>query len=564
MSIVPLPGSTSASLFVDPSYTAGEQLNSYVGRLHRATGRTPVLYFHGYQQRPADLQAQLYQPQINAAASTSYPVIVADLGGGSQWATPDVVDVGGHVDDALDYAAGNTDIGTRADKVAVFALGMGTLNALNWAWRHPGRVRSVVLIGPIVDAEKFYDDNPTFQAAINTDWGSQAAFDAALPTIDPMRNLDLIRPFGHRIQLWYAADDEYIDGADVEAFAELVGAEAIEFPGTHVDLPAAPADRAAMFTLQQIRDRARAYTGWDNSDLTRFTEVPVSLPVVPGNTNLLRTTVGVDGRRAEFVRVAGTEGNERHAQLLNDFSAPDMAVRTVWHNGEGRLQVGQLGNVMRAVIDADAGTYLMYVAWSNVLFFVPWIINRAVWSGTVGGNNLVLLGGTNSTIAGLRLSAGGEVLASERQGNTVTLICREEDLDANYRTGVVEVLLDDPTLADFSGLAVRVNHNRLQYTQTGADVTSGGPGSWADFGSCYPYVADTELVDRTMRGRFYPPGMDAPDWDDPDWSFTWTDVAGHGPAGYGQAGWLANHVGIFVPNEPNVAVGVGAFVAEEL
>lgn len=551
--IVPPLGATSRSWFADDVGAAGEHLTSYVGRLHRAEGRTPVIYFHTFFGDGLVTLAGTYQRHFDAIAGTSYPVLVPELGGGSQWATPDVVDPGGYVDDALAWAAAGpiitgtglstvaiTGLGVRADKVAVHGWSMGSLNGLNWSWRNAGKLRAMVLVGPIVDAEKFYDDNPTFQAAIDADWGGHPNFVAALPDIDPMRNLDLIRPFGHRIQLWYAESDEYIDPADVRAFAELVGAEAHPFPGTHASLTDAPADRAAVFTLAKIRERASAYVGWDSIDTARFDQVQVTQPASPGNDNVLETVVGTDGRRGQFRLVSGTEGNERAALLLNDLFAPDMAVRDIWHNGNGGPMAGQSGNIMRAVV--SGGTILMYIAWHDIFFNVPWIINRGVWSAPVGGNTLTQLGVQTAAIPGLRLAAGGDVLASSRASGVVTLTVLAADADRAFRSGIIDVAMAG-AIGNYSGPAVRVDANHLAYNQAGADVTSGGPGSWADFQSCFPYMADTELYGTTMRGRFYVPGSDPPAWGDPDWTFTWTDTGGWGPTGYGRGGVMAGHVG---------------------
>lgn len=571
--IVPPLGSSSRSWLADNVGAVGQHMTSYVGRLHSPEGRTPVVYFHGFFGDGIVTLAGTYQTAFTAITATSLPLLVPELGGGSVWATPALVDAGGYADDALAWAATSpivtgtswtnatvTGMGVRADKVAVHGWSMGSLNGLNWAWRNAGKVRAVVLVGPIVDAEKFYDDNATFQGAIDASWGSHAAFEAALPDIDPMRNLDLIRPFGHRIQLWYAEDDEFIDPDDVRAFAELVGAEAHGFPGTHADLLTVPADQAAIFTLDKVRDRARAYVGWNDSDLGRFETVPVTLPSSPGNVNEFATTVAVGGRRGEWIRASGTEGNERHALLLNDVSAPDMAVRTIWHDGGGGSMVGQSGNFLRAVVDGT--DFLAYTVWANVLFSVPWIVNRGVWGAVVGGNSLSLLGTTNSVIPGIRLAAGGEVLASERQGDVVTLVVHEADADRAYRSGVIDVVL--PGIANYSGIVTRVDANHLSYEQEGADVTSGGPGSWADFASCFPYVADTELYGTVLRGRFYVPGTDAPEWGDPDWTFEWEDTGGWGATGYGRGGVMPGHVGIWNPSAYRPRIQFGPLTVEEL
>lgn len=565
MSVVPPLGTTRWTRYDPDSSSSGEALALHVGRLHSPQGDYPVMYFHDYLATPDSTMDGAFDGLFTAVASTSYPMIVPRLGGTSQWATPDVVDAGGWVDDALDWANSSVWIGTSETKVAVIGVGMGSLNALNWAWRNPGKVLAVVLIGPIVDADKFYNDNPGLQAAINADWGSGAAWTAALPDIDPMQNLALIRPFGHKIKLWYGDADTQIDGADVRAFAELAGAEAVEFAGTEAQRHRVPSGPVAMFTLATIREKARAYVGWDDRDWGRFREVILTQPpvVADRNTNDLRTAVWPGGRRGEFHKLSGGDGNERYGYLLNEFSATDGRVQNIWYQEDGGLMVGQHGNILRADIDDDAGTYLMYVTWGDIFGVSPWIVNRAVWSGIIGGNSLTLLGSVNSTIPGLRLSAGGEVLASERVGGVVTLVVHEADLDRAFRSRTLDVDISGPLGDHIIIGATRLDANHIRYAQAGADILNGGAGSWADFGSCYPFNADSDLVGNVMRGRFYPIGMDPPPMGDPDWGFTWTDTGGWGPTGYGGFGAMYNHVGLFDLDRPHF-IQTGPLMLDEL
>lgn len=562
MSIVPPLLSSRWTRYAADTFAAGEQLALHVTRLGFPQQKVPIVVFHDYLRDAVGDLDNGYEGVMTAHTSTGYPVIEPLLVGTSQWATPDVVGTGGAVDQAIAYANAQVWIATRADKVAILAFGMGTLNALNWAWRNPGKVRSLVLVGPITNAAKFYTDNPGLQAAINADWGSGAAWTAALPTIDPLQNLALIRPFGHRIQLWYGTTDAQIAGADVEAFAELVGADANAFTGNETQRHLVPSGPPAVFTLRKIRERRTAYIGWDHTDLDRIQTRALNLNNVPANrnTNARQTIEAVGGRRFEFTRLSGSDGNERWAHLLTDFEAPDVAVKNIWYNGDGAvaagvpgIMTGQHGNMMTVHYDEVAGTFLAYVVWVNILFNIPWTINRAVWSGVLGTETLTQLGAQNSIIPGLRLSAGGQVLASSRTAGIVTLVVHEEDLDAHYRSGIIDVDLAPSPLGDFIGTigspVRRVDANHLQYSQAGADVVSGGPGTWADFTTCFPYVAETEKQGLSVRGRFYKPDQSPPTWGDPDWSFTWQDTGNWGWPGYGKAGAMIGHTGINDPGK---------------
>jgi pimeloyl-ACP methyl ester carboxylesterase len=573
--VYPPLGYSESGTFADPSYDTGEHMELYVTRSGATAGRTPVMYFHGENDDALSTLVANYRQPFNAIAGQGYPVLVPRLGGTPQWATNDIVGTGGFADHTLTYA--NSRHGTRADKTGVMGLSMGAFNGLNWAWRNAGKVRSVVLLGPIPDISAFYTANPSYQAGIDADWGSHGAFVAALPTINPIQNLDKIRPFAHRVQIWYAAADQYIDPNQVLAFAELIGAADVRaVPGTHEQLvTGVRADVIGSFTGRQMVDRRHVYVGWDDTDLDRVQQVVLSANANPAlrNRSSRHTLEAVGGRRFGFVREAGTDGNERFGQLLTDFEAPDMAVKNLWYNGDGAvaqglagLMVGQPGNIMRAHIDPATNQYLIYIAWCNILFGIPWIINRGVWSGTLEIDALTLLGIQNSVIPGLRLSAGGLILASSRTSNVVTLVVHEADLDNHFRSGILDIVMPGAIGSSVSTLTnkvTRVDANHLQYTLAGPDVVSGGPGSWADFATCFPYWADTELAGPTMRGRFYRPGQDPPAWGDPDWTFTWQDTGPWGWPGYGRAGIMNGHIGIFDPGL-RAEMTYGALTVDEL
>lgn len=563
-------GLMSRSYYADPSYAGvGDAHDAYVGRYQRSGGVEPVLYLHGPNVDAASSQTARFQETFNAVAANAYPVLVPDTGSGAQWATTDMVGTSGYIDDVLTWASSNAALGTAnvaAGKVGLYGYLNGALNALNWAWRNPGKVRSIVLLAPIVDPGAFYTANPTWQASIDADWGTHGAFTTALPTIDPMQNLALIEPFAHRILCVYSPDDEYVDPDGVLAFAELVGAETLEVAGVSAMVANTAAEAAAMWTLRKMRDRPSVYVAWDESDLANFDVVPATTPnVVADNVNVFRTTDRYGaGRRGEFVRVSGTEGNERHLLLHNGLSAPDVAVTSTWWNDNGLLH-GQPGNIMRGHIDADAGTFLVYIAWADIVFRIPWWVNRGKWSGTVDDNDLVLTQVESGVIPGLRLNAGGEVLASKREGNVVTLTVRAADADRNFRTGVLETIVTGLG-GGFDVIGVqRIDANHLQFANVGADVPSGGPGLWADFGSGYPYNVHTELRGGTMLGVAWPPHMDRPDFGDPDYSWTWTESGSPLWAGYGRPGQMAGHVGIDQPDgSVQVPVQFGPSIYQEL
>jgi pimeloyl-ACP methyl ester carboxylesterase len=545
------------------TYRATEGQLQYIGRSQRPEGRVPVLFLHGFNLS-GDIagfhRAPAYNDDFRAIAGSTYPVIVFDAGGGSTWGNDDVVAASGAIDDLLTFVATDPNLLVDTSKVALFAESMGTLNALNWAWRNPGKVRAMVLRAPIVAMEAFRTRNAaTFGAVMDAAYGGSidsAEYDAH----DPMRNIDLIRPFGDRILLWYATSDEYIPPAEVEAFAELVGATAIEVPGNHADTVNTRVDKTAMWLIEQIRHRRRAVVDWQPSDWSRFDHYNLT-PDTGANVNVLDTAVGNGGRRGQYNRVSGTDGNQREALVLREILTPDHRIEATWFQDNGGPVVGQHGLIGRFVVD-DAGIYKLYITWSNILFGVPWIINQAVWTGTVGVNNLTIQGLVGATVPGLRLAAGGEILASSRSSNVVTLVIHAED--AKNFTGIIDVVMAG-AIGNGGGVATLVDDTHIQYTQAGPDVVSGGPGSWADFNSAFPYEAEIEVtgVPAVMRARFWIPGTERPVWGDPDWTLTWNDSGGWGHTGYGSPGHMFGHVGINSPGQP-VKIQVGRTAVDEL
>jgi pimeloyl-ACP methyl ester carboxylesterase len=551
MALVTPLGLMSRGSYADPSFTANPSAH-YTGRRTRSNLRTVTVYVPGPGVTPSSSQAPAFQETFNALADNDLPVIVPRLGATDRWATSAVVGAGGLIDQAIAWAATPLSLGAMAtlpNKVNLVAHLNGALNAIVWAWQHPGMIRSIVLLAPIVDPGAFYTANPSFQASIDADWGSHGAFLAALPNINPMAaaNQALVRPFADRILCVYAASGTQVDPNAVIAWANLVGANLLEVPGGDSVVVNSQAEAVAAFVQRTVVKRPSVDIRWEDNDWDLFTERPLTLPgPPPNNVRDLRTSVFPDGRRGQVTRVSGSGGNERWSYTVTGFSAPDVGVRTTWYNGDGDT-VGQPGNIMRGRFTAT--TYLLYVCWANIFFSIGWIINRGIWSGTLGANDLVLTQTENTTIPGIRLNAGGQVLASSRTANVVTLVIDPASAP-KFKSGTIDVVMAGP-IGNFSGNAVLVDDQHIVYTLAGADVASGGPGSWADIFGAYPYDIETTLVGDVMRGRTRIAGMDWPSWTDPNWTFVWTDAHG-GPTfqGYGEAGVMGNHIGIFKPPSP--------------
>lgn len=148
----------------------------------------------------------------------------ADLGGLSTWGNDDFIDA---VDDVIAWAG--TTYGTRTDRVAIYGTSMGGCS-LNWVWRNLDRVAACALTIPVVDLAGIHERNPIGLATFIEDaYGGAEEFEDALPTHDPSYpdNAELLASISDRVRIWYSEDDNVIDAAEVEAFAELTGVTAV-------------------------------------------------------------------------------------------------------------------------------------------------------------------------------------------------------------------------------------------------------------------------------------------------------------------------------------------------
>lgn len=538
-----------------PSYRAAEGHLLFAGRLQDTPNDIPVVFCHGFALTIPLMYEEIrdsdYMQTWQAiAGGAKIPVLASDQGGPSTWGIDDVVAPSGAIDDLLDWAhnpASSPPFRTSNTKVALLGESMGCLNALGWAWRNPGKVAAIVLRAPVVALDAFHDRNSAlFGSIIETAYGGLAAYNAALPTHDPMQNLDLIRTFGHKIQLWAGTNDELIPPSEVQAFAELVGAEYHEIPGMHADLINTPPDQVGFYFLETIRSKQSTFIQWEPTDWGRLEEVPITIVTGGPNTYTKSTLIGERGRRGVYTHATGSDGNDRRVHLwsIDEFSAVDMEMYSTWYSAD-TLMGGQQGNAMRSFIDHDAGTYRICMAWQNIFFSVPWIINLGVWSGPIGGLNsaLVLNGTVTATIQGLRLASGGTILASSRSGNVALY---QVAIGHKVRNGDLMYIEDigDATF-NTTGFATAVTPTSFSLTQVGADTISGGAGTYGNGARAFPYQVRSRVYDispTVMEVKAWPFGVDEPAYGDPLWSSTWTDPSGFAHPGYGQAGILSAHV----------------------
>jgi len=90
-----------------------------------------------------------------------------------------------------------------------------------------------------------------------------------------------------------------------------------------------------------------------------------------------------------------------------------------------------------------------------------------------------------------------------------------------------------------------VTPNSFSFALPGADIISGGTGTYGNQARCFPYQVRSRvygLSPTTMQVKAWPFGYDEPAYGDSNWGLTWTDPGSFAHPGYGRAGILEAHV----------------------
>lgn len=211
------------------------------------SGRPAVFYAHGFALTSGTIFDSYVGgtqagDELNALAEIGFPVFIPELDGNSTWGRDGSWQA---LDQAISWAGSNYGINTGA--VALAGESMGGLTVLNNAHRTPGRVRAVALRVPVVNLAAFRTrNNGTFGGLIDTAYGSNAAYLAALPTNDPSASALVANAratFGPRTLLHYTTLDEVIPPSEVSTYGVAIGATVAGFPGNHAagfDIPHQP------------------------------------------------------------------------------------------------------------------------------------------------------------------------------------------------------------------------------------------------------------------------------------------------------------------------------------
>ena len=223
-------------------YVASERQLEISGDWRRARGQVPIIWVRGFfgngwtlQRGAGAVSGEVYgRPFRLIADRLGLVVASADFAGGSlatTWAVDTVVGTGGRIDALITWMG--TNLGTRTDRVIIMGDSMGSLEALNWAWRNHTRVVAIYVRAPIVRFQGFWDANPTFQGIIDTAWGNHATWLAGLPTHDPAQNMAALSILGPKTFLQYTGQDELIPPTWIVDYAATTGARLNYGHGNH-------------------------------------------------------------------------------------------------------------------------------------------------------------------------------------------------------------------------------------------------------------------------------------------------------------------------------------------
>lgn len=229
------------------AYVASETSIEYLSSLRSPAGQVPIIYCHGLLSTAAMLRHAVYTERFKAIAEvTGCPLIVADLGGVITWANDTIVaPTTGRIDVLIAWAG--TNLGTRTDKVVIAGESMGSLSALNWAWRNVTKVAAVWVRAPITRMQETHNrllGHPTLAgipASMEAAYTNIAGLTAAYPTRDPADPANTtghagLRSLARRTRLDATSEDEVVASTEPVLFRNT-------YPG--VELHMRPGDHAA-------------------------------------------------------------------------------------------------------------------------------------------------------------------------------------------------------------------------------------------------------------------------------------------------------------------------------
>lgn len=244
------------------AYVASETSIEYRSSLRLPRGQVPIIYCHGLLSPTSLLRTLTYAERFRAIAELAGPVIVADLGGLITWGNDTVVaPTTGRIDVLIAWAG--TNLGTRTDKVVIAGESMGSVAALNWAWRNPVKVAGLWIRAPITRLQETHNrlldpalGQTGIPASMEAAYTNIAGLSAAYPTHDPavLANLTILAALGRKTRVDATSEDEIVPSTSPVLYANQTGAELHMRPGNH----AANLDTPVLEVAQWMRSTIAA------------------------------------------------------------------------------------------------------------------------------------------------------------------------------------------------------------------------------------------------------------------------------------------------------------------
>lgn len=235
-------------------WSGTEKLLAIEGPSRTVRGATPVVWCHGLLGDAWSARQGPWYVELRKLAAYGYPVYSADLGGGAVTASNAAIAL---VSSLITYLG--TTYGTRTDRVVIAGESMGSLLAMNWAWRNQHRVAALWVRAPLVDAAAVHDRVPAIGAAMEASWAADGGYAAGLVLHDPMvaANLAALAPLAGRMRLDYTSDDEVTTAEDVGRFLGVMPPldEVHAWPGTHIHNAAVDGNGVAEWIGRTVEDR---------------------------------------------------------------------------------------------------------------------------------------------------------------------------------------------------------------------------------------------------------------------------------------------------------------------
>ena len=232
-------------------YYTGEQSIAMVPEGWLGDGTvTGIVYCHGYG---ADALSPMLPEQhgqfgnITALVAAGFPVLAADLGGGSTFGNDTVI---ARITDAITYLHGT--IGARQGKVVMFGTSMGGCNALAYAGNNPTSVFGVVAVAPVSDLQHVVDNNDGGLASAVNGCYLGGYSDATYGNHNP-QHMAASGMFTMPVQLWQGSADTTVIPATVSTLAKTIGSQATLtwLPNGHSENTWATVDSTALIKFVQ-------------------------------------------------------------------------------------------------------------------------------------------------------------------------------------------------------------------------------------------------------------------------------------------------------------------------